>query len=87
MDSPVTEKMCKERHLNLEEKVDSIKEEVMKIRILWTGNGRVGAGYKINTMWEVYNDDKKRNRDLWTSSIRTIMIILLTFIAVKVGLK
>ena len=50
MDSPVLERVCKERHDNLVTKVDDIKNEVCKIRLLWTGNGKIGAGFKIDTM-------------------------------------
>ena len=87
MDSPVTERMCQERHKTLEKKVDEIKLEVTKIRILWTGNGKVGAGQKVDTMWELFTDRRARGRDTITIVFRAIILILISFIAVKIGLK
>lgn len=96
--APVTEEMCKERHKNVEEKittmkdeltekVDEIKDEVLKIRILWSGNGHPGAGYKIDTMWECYNDTRKSTQGLVDWTFRAIITVLVTYIAIRVGLK
>ena len=87
MGEPVSEKMCKERVANLTDKVDEIKDEVMKIRILWTGNGKVGVGHKVFTMWEHYKTKTKSTQGLVDWGFRVCITILLTFIAVKVGLK
>ena len=98
MDTPVTERMCQERHKNLEKIVESetgglkdvvaeIKDEVMKIRLLWTGNGKIGAGHKIDTMWNEFMIKKKSSQGLVDWAFRAVLMIFLTYISVKLGLQ
>ena len=84
-DSPVTERMCKERHDNLAEKVDDIKDSVNKILLLWNGNGEVGAGEKINMLWNERGEKKQAGIDIWTGVIRAIIIALLMMILHRLG--
>jgi len=83
----VTEEMCQERHQNLTNTVNEIKDDVHKILILWNGNGKTGAGYKIETMWQNYTERRKSSQGLIDWAFRAIITILVTFIAIKVGLK
>ena len=87
MGIPVTEEMCRERVENMTAKVDDIKDEVLKIRLLWTGNGKVGVGYKVETMWQHFLNNKKTSQGFIDWAFRVAITILLTFIAAKVGIK
>jgi hypothetical protein len=83
----VNEEACRERHKNLETTVSEIKDEVMKIRILWSGNGKPGAGFKIQTMWDCFIERRQSTQGLVDWMFRAVITVLVTFIAVKVGLK
>ena len=86
MDSPVTEKMCQERHKSLSEKVDKLTEEIIKIRILWNGNGKVGAGYKVENMWEAHQKNQKTTQGWIDWAFRLAIVTMLGLIINKVGL-
>ena len=85
MESPVSERMCKERHDNLGKKVDDIKTEVLKIRLLWIGNGKVGAGFKIDTMWSDHLKKQKSTQGWMDWGFRLIIITMLGFIMAHLG--
>ena len=100
MTSPecVTEKMCAERHKNLTQntakaneelnkKVDEIRDEVLKIRLLWMGNGKPGAGHKIETMWTHYSEKQKSTQGLIDWAFRAVITVLVSYIAIKIGIK
>ena len=83
MDSPVTERMCQERHSNLGTKIDETKDEVIKIGILWNGNGKIGAGQKIDTMWRVYLQKQKSTQGWVDWAFRLIIVLVLGWLGLK----
>ena len=83
MDSPVTERMCQERHQNLGTKVDEIKDEVLKIRILWTGNGKIGAGHQVRTLWDVHVQKKKSTQGWIDWAFRLAIVLMLGWLGLK----
>ena len=87
MDDCMTEKMCEEKHTNLAKQVDRIGDDVNKILILWNGNGDTGAGYKVNTMWSKHKITQKSNQGLMDWFFRAVLMILVTYIAIRLGLK
>lgn len=50
-DTPVTEKMCQERHSHLEKKFDDMHTDVKELVVLLKGNGKLGHFGKVNIMW------------------------------------
>ena len=83
MTTPVTEKMCKIRHDNLDNKVSDIKDEVTKIRILFSGNGQLGITVKVNHMWEDYQAKKKSTQGWVDWGFRILILALMGWIGVK----
>jgi len=83
MESPVTERMCQERHAHLEKKVDEIKDEIYKIRLLWTGNGKIGAGFKIDTMWENHLKKQKSTQGWIDWGFRILILAMLSYLGLR----
>jgi len=83
MDTPVTEKMCKERTENLSEKVDAIRDDIKDIRILWTGNGALGYKDKIQRMWEDWTAKRKTSQGYMDWGFRILIIIILGWLGLK----
>jgi len=86
-DTPVTERMCKERYNHLAQNIEDLKVEVIKLRLLWQGNGKVGAGHKVNTMWDAFEVRRQSSQGMLDWIFRAVVMILITYIAVKLGLK
>lgn len=80
---PVSEKLCRERAGNLTKIVEEVKDEVLKIRLLWTGNGRVGAGHKVETMWEAYTQKKKSTQGWIDWAFRLLILLALGWLGLK----
>ena len=85
LDAPVSEKVCVERtgrieekmegvKTDLAEKMEEVKDDIAKFVTLWTGNGQIGAGYKVETMWQDHKDKKKVGLDLWTAATRFLLL-------------
>jgi hypothetical protein len=85
--SQVIEEMCQERHKNLTKEVNNIQDNVMKILLLWNGNGKPGVGYKVDTMWEYYCNNKRSTQGIIDWAFRAVITILITYIAVRMGLQ
>jgi len=87
MESPVSEKMCSERHKNLEEKFDkferTITGEVAKITKLWTGNGAIGYKDKLERMWEDWTAKRKTSQGYMDWGFRILIIIILGWLGLK----
>jgi len=97
LDAPVSEKVCVERtgrieekmegvKTDLAEKMEEVKDDIAKFVTLWTGNGQIGAGYKIETMWQGHKKKQRIAFTLITGVTRFIIITLLGFILWKVGI-
>jgi len=87
MDSPVTEKMCKERHENFETKLGDVKTNVTKLYQFWVGNGKLGANHKIETLWQSHITEKKTTQGLVDWAFRLIIVTVLGIILHNTGLK
>ena len=87
MTTPVTEKMCKERHNNLDDKVDIISDNVNKIRILFSGNGKMGYAQKIDRMWEVHERKSKSSQGWMDWGFRLVIVTMLGIMMAHMGLK
>jgi len=86
-DTPVTERMCLERHKNTEEKLlkfeEGVQDELMKIRILLSGNGDLGLVAKVNTMWEDYQAKKRTSQGWIDWGFRILILLLLSWLGMK----
>ena len=87
MDSPVTERMCLERHNNLEAQVKDlkveVKDELLKIRILLSGNGKLGLVAKVDTMWNDYQAKRKSTQGWLDWGFRILILALLSWLGLK----
>jgi len=91
MESPVTERMCKERHDLLGDKVDSIKDELKnatsKLMLIWVGNGQVGVKHKIDTMW-ISHERKQKSTQGWMDwGFRLVIVTMLGIMMAHMGMK
>lgn len=88
---PVTEKSCKETQRMIIEDIrrelssefTPLKDELMKFRILWHGNGNIGYKDKIERMWECY-EKKARSTQGWIDwAFRLIIVLALGWLGFK----
>jgi len=82
-DNPVSEKLCEERVGNLTRIVEEVKDEVLKIRILWTGNGKIGAGHQVRTLWDVHVQEKKSTQGWIDWAFRLAIVLMLGWLRLK----
>lgn len=84
---PVTEKACDKRHRSVIKELQDVSKEIKSFVKMWNGNGTPGVGFQHQTMWEHYQRMKKSTQGFVDWLFRAVVMILLTFVAVKLGLK
>ena len=78
--------MIRRIRINDKEKLMSLErleKKIDDIRIILLGNGRIGLVAKVQLLWE----NKKTRMGLLDWCFRIIILTVISFVAVKVGLK
>ena len=83
----ITEKSCQERHAGILKEIIDIKKDISSFLKLWNGNGEPGIGFKVRTMWEYHQQMRKSTQGFVDWLFRAVVMILLTFISIKLGLQ
>ncbi len=87
METQVTERMCKERHTHLEGVVKELKEEMkedmIKIKLLLSGNGKMGLAAKVETMWQDHQARRKTSQGWIDWTFRILILMLLSWLGLK----
>ena len=63
--------------------IESLEKKVDDLRVILLGNGKIGLVAKVQMLWE----GKKTRMGLLDWAFRTVIFILIGYIAMKVGLK
>ena len=63
--------------------IETLERKVDKMFVVINGNGKIGLGAKVQIMWE----GRKTRNGLYDWAFRVLIMIVVSFIAVKVGLR
>jgi len=84
---PVTELMCQERHSHTEGLISDLRKDVVIMGHIMHGNGKLGMAGKVETLW-TRHELMQRTTMGWVDWLfRFVVGALLSYIAVKVGLR
>ena len=80
-------KLCDERHKNIDETFVRAFDKMSILEKVVYGNGKDGLSGKVATLYAWYQKQTATQAGLLDWAFRVLIMIVLTFIAVKVGLK
>lgn len=63
--------------------LETLETKVDKLCVLINGNGKIGLGAKVHLLWE----SRKSKNGLVDWAFRVLIMTVISFIAVKVGIK
>jgi len=84
---------CMERcsaHTSLVDKVDEVGSDIKDIRCALLGNiqqGELGLVHRVKMNSEYVMGEQKKKYDIYMAIIRSLTVILLTYIAWKIGVR
>lgn len=85
--SEYNQQLCEEKHKGIDARLDTHDTKFANHDLILHGNGKDGIIAKVNRMYEWYQHTTKTHAGWADWAFRICLSLVLTYIAVKVGLK